>query len=146
MKDFRTWTRISSVLMLITAVLHSLSFFVTPVPANETERQLIALTTSYRIDAGAGFHPTYSDINLALSFCFTAVCALGGLTLFFLARRNAAPDLMRGVLLIHLLVFGSVFAMMAFFTFLPPIVCTALIAAGLLAAFLLVPKDAAAGV
>lgn len=144
MKDFRVWTRISSVLMLITATLHSISFFVTPVPANDTERQLIGLTTSYRIDAGAGFHPTYSDINLALSFCFTAICLLGGLTLLFLIRRNAAPELMKGVLLIHLLVFGAVFTMMAFFTFLPPIVCTALIALGLLGAFLLAPKAGAA--
>ncbi len=34
---------------------------------------------------------------------------------------------MRGILAINLLMFGLLFAVMAYFTFLPPIVCTGLI-------------------
>ena len=83
--------------MLITAVLHSLSLFVSPAPENDTERQMLSLITTYKMDAGAGFQPTYSNLFTALSSCFSFVCLLGGLTLGYLMIKHTEPKLMKGV-------------------------------------------------
>ena len=124
----------------LTGVFHSLSLFVSPQPANETEIQMISLMTSYRIDAGAGFYPTYSGLFTALSSCFTFLCLFAALMNGFLVRKKLMPDVMRGVVGINLLIFGALFAVMAYFTFLPPIICTGLIFANLLADYLLIPR------
>ena len=48
---------------------------------------------------------------------------------------------MKGVVGIHVLVFGICFAVMAVFTFLPPIVLTGLIFLSLLLAYFLMPRQ-----
>ncbi|MGH9947002.1 MAG: hypothetical protein ACRD6X_07390 [Pyrinomonadaceae bacterium] len=90
----------------------------------------------YRLDAGAGFHPSMSNLFVALSSCFTFVCLLGGFTILYLLRKDASSEILRGITLINLLIFGAIFAVMAFLTFLPPIVCTGLIFVSLLIAFI----------
>lgn len=110
---------------MITAVVHSISLFVDPVPQNETERQLIELMTTYRNDMG-GFQPTTADLMTALSSCFSLLCLLGGLTLWYVARQNIGPATLKGIVRIHLVVFGICFMMMSLFTFLPPIILTGL--------------------
>ena len=80
------------------------------------------------------------DLFTALSACFSLVCLLGGLTLGFLARKKADVRILKGVVGIHVLVFGICFAVMAVFTFLPPIVLTGLIFISLLMAFLVMPR------
>ena len=134
------WLWVAVIFQLITAVLHSISLFVTAEPATETERQLLQLMQSYRFDAGAGFHPSMSNLFIALSSCFSFVCLLGGLTNAYLLRNNADPKLMKGTIGINLLVFGGVFAVMAWFTFLPPIIFTGLIFLGLLVSFVTLPR------
>jgi len=42
---------------------------------------------------------------------------------------------LRGITLINVIVFGGIFAVMAFFTFLPPIILTGLILVTLLAGY-----------
>lgn len=126
--------------MLITAVLHSLSLFVSPAPTNDTERQMLGLITTYRMDAGAGFTPTYANLFTALSSCFSFVCLLGGSTLGYLLLKHTTPKLMKGVIGINMVIFGAIFVVMAVFTFLPPILCTGLIFINLLAAYIVVPK------
>lgn len=140
LKRYTFWLSAAVVFQLITALVHSLSLFIKPEPANETERQMHELVSNYRMDAGAGFHPTFSDLFTALSSCFTFVCLLGGLTLGYLLLKHPEPKLMRGVIGINLVVFGAVFVVMLVFTFLPPIICTGLIFFNLLAAYVLVPK------
>jgi hypothetical protein len=66
---------------------------------------------------------------------------LGGLTLAFLLRKQAEVGIMKGVVGIHVLVFGICFAVMAVFTFLPPIVLTGLIFLSLLLAYFLIPRQ-----
>ena len=124
---------------LITGLLHSTSLFFSPQPANDTERQLYTLVDTYKIDAG-WFHPTFSSMFLALSSCFTFLCLFAALTNGYLLIKHTEPNVMKGIIGINLVIFGAVFAMMAFFTFLPPIVCTGLIFSNLLAAFIVVPK------
>lgn len=125
---------------ILTAILHSLSFFVEPDLGNDTKRQLHELITTYREDMGAGFHPTFFNLFTALSACYSLLCLLGGLTLGYLLLKHTEPNLMRGMIAINLAIFGVCFIVMFFLTFLPPVVMTGLIVVNLLAAFVLVPK------
>jgi protein-S-isoprenylcysteine O-methyltransferase Ste14 len=45
----------------------------------------------------------------------------------YLIKKGVGAEIMRGVIVIDLLVFGICFGVMAVFTFLPPIVLTGLI-------------------
>ncbi|MEQ1921767.1 MAG: hypothetical protein ABL952_04585 [Pyrinomonadaceae bacterium] len=125
---------------MLTGLIHSISLFINAEPANETERQMFVLISTYKMDAGAGFHPTFSNLFTALSSCFTFLCIFAALTNGYLLFKHTEPNVMKGIIGINLLIFGGVLAMMAFFTFLPPIVCTGLIFINLLAAFIVVPK------
>jgi len=139
LKRYTFWLWSAVVFQLLTAFIHSISLFVTPEAQNETERQLITLTDTYRLDAGAGFHPTMGNLITGLSSCFTLLCLLAGLTIIFLLRKKATPEILKGSVGIQLLVFGACFAIMAFFTFLPPIVCTGLIFVSLVISYVLIP-------
>ena len=82
-----------------------------------------------------------NNLVTALSACFTFVCVLGGLTNAYLLRRRVAADILKGVVGIHLLVFGCMFAVMLALTFLPPIALTGLIVLFLLLAYLTIPVN-----
>ncbi len=140
LKRYTFWLSAAVIFQFLTAAFHALSLFVSPEPANETERQLVTLLTTYKMDAGAGFNPTFSNLFTALSSCFSFVCLLGGSTLGYLMLKHTEPKLMRGIIGINVLIFGAIFIVMAVFTFLPPIVCTGLIFINLLAAYIVVPK------
>lgn len=140
LKRYTFWLTAAVIFQFVTAALHATSLFVKLEPANETERQMLALVTTYKMDAGGGFQPTFSNLFTALSSCFSLLCLLGGAINGWLLLKHAEPNLMRGILGINVVVFGICFVIMAFFTFLPPIVCTGLIFINLLAAFIVVPK------
>lgn len=140
LKRYTFWLSAAVIFQFLTAAIHAVSLFVQPEPANDTERQLLTLMTTYRMDAGAGFTPTFSNFVTALSSCFSLLCLLGGAINGWLLLKHAEPNLMKGILGINVVVFGICFATMAFLTFLPPIICTGLIFINLLAAFIVVPK------
>lgn len=134
------WFTAAALFQLITAILHSLSLFIRPEPANETEQQMLSLMTTYRMDAGAGFTPTFQNLFTALSSSFTFLCLFAALTNGYLLWKGVEDSVMKGVVGINVAIFGVVFLVMAWFTFLPPIICTALIFFNLLAAFVVFPK------
>lgn len=140
LKRYTFWLSAAVIFQFLTAVFHAISLFVKPEPTNETEMQLVTLLSTYKMDAGGGFHPTFGNLFTALSSCFSLLCLLGGLTNGWLLLKHTEPHVMRGILGINVAVFGACFAVMAYFTFLPPIVCTGLIFINLLAAFIVVPK------
>jgi hypothetical protein len=140
LKRYTFWLTAAILFQFLNAVLHSLSFFIEPDLHNDTERQLHELITTYHPDMGAGFHPSFWNLFTALSACFPLLCMLGGLTLGYLLLKQTEPDLMRGVILINVIIFGVCLAVMAFFTFLPPVVMTGLIFINLLVSYLLVPR------
>ncbi len=140
LKRWTFWLTAAVLFQFLTAIIHSLSFFVQPGPENETERKLQDLITTYRSDMGAGFHPTFFDLFTALSVCFTLLCLLGGLVLGYLLLKHLEPQLMRGIIAINLAVFGVCFVVMLFLTFLPPIVLTGLIVFNLLLAYIFVSR------
>jgi len=140
LKRYTFWLTAAVIFQFLTAAVHAISLFVTPEPSNDTERQLVTLVATYKMDAGGGFAPTFGNLFTALSSCFSLLCLLGGLTNGYLLLKHAEPNLMRGIIGINVVIFGICFVMMAVFTFLPPIVCTGLIFINLLAAFIVVPR------
>lgn len=133
-RSFKFWLWVVIGFQILTAIFHTIGIVVTPGIRNETERQLYDLMTNYRIDAGGGFTPSMSNLVTALSSCFTLLCVFGALINLFLLRKNAPAEIVSGILLINILIFGVCFALMAVFTFLPPIVMTGLIFVSLLIA------------
>lgn len=144
LKRYTFWLTAAAIFQLLTGLIHAITLFVTPVPENETERQLQELITTYKKDFGGGFTPTFNDLFTALSSCFSLLCFLGGLTNGYLLLKHIEPNLMRGIIAINVGVFGVCFLMMLFLTFLPPIILSGLIFINLLAAFITVPKISAA--
>jgi hypothetical protein len=140
LKRYTFWLTAAVLFQFLTAAFHTLSLFIKPEPTNETERQLFELISTYKLNPGDGFHPTFANLVTALSSCFSLVCLLGGLTLGYLMIKHTEPHIMKGLIGINLVIFGAIFVMMAVFTFLPPIVCTGLIFINLLAAYIFVPK------
>lgn len=127
LKRYQFWLWTAIAIMLLNATVHSITLFIHPAPGNEVERQLTELMRTYQMDFGAGFHPTMENLFTALSSCFSLLCLLGGLTNAYLLKKNIDAGILKGIVWINLLVFGICFAIMAVFTFLPPIVLTGLI-------------------
>lgn len=140
LRRYTFWFTAAILFQGLTGLIHSLSLFLTPVPRNDSERQLFDLLTNYKMDAGAGFAPTYYNLMTALSSCFTFLCLFAALTNGYLLFKHTEPSVMRGIIAINLGIFAFVFVVMAYFTFLPPIICTGLIFINLLAAMIVVPK------
>lgn len=138
LKRYTFWLWAAVVFQLLTALIHSISFFVTQIPNNETERQILELMATYKLDMGGGFHPTTANLLTALSSCFSFLCLFAGLTNAYLLKKKMLPELMKGILLINVLVFCAVFVVMAIFTFLPPIILTGLIFVCLVLSYLFV--------
>lgn len=140
MKTFSFWLKTTAVLQILTALIHSISFFVPPQAVNDTERQLIDLMNTYQSDMGNGFHRSMADLFLSMSICFTLLYLFGGVLNFYLLRKKAGAGLWKGLLHLQLAVFGSAFLVFMALTFLPPIVLTGLVFASLFAARLYVDR------
>lgn len=141
LKRHTFWLWLAVVFLLLTGAIHSIALFVAPVPANDTERQLLDLMMNYRQDLGAGFHRSTWQLFTALSSCFTFICFLGGLTIACLLKKKAPLGILKGVAGIHVIVFGVCFVVMLVFTFLPPIVLTGLVTLFLTIGWVTTPKE-----
>ena len=140
LKRYRFWLIAAVLFQFLTAVLHTISFFVAPHAENETEAQLNTMMRTYRQDMGAGFVRTPWDLLTALSTCLPLLCLLGGLTLGYLLIKHVEPSLMKGVIGINLAIFLVSLIIMFFFAFIVPVVLVGLIVINLLAAYLLCPN------
>ncbi|PWT87956.1 MAG: hypothetical protein C5B55_13920 [Blastocatellia bacterium] len=136
LKRFTFWLWLAVIFQLLTGAIHSVGLFITPTAANDTERQLINLMLTYKLDMGAGFHRSMWDLFRALSSCYSLLCLLGGLTNIYLLKKRVAGDIVKGLAGIQVLVFGICFGVIVALTFLPPIVLTGLIEVSLLGVYL----------
>jgi hypothetical protein len=141
LKRYRFWLWLAVVVLLLNALIHSVTLFIQPAAQDETQRQLFDLMATYKEDLGAGFKRSTNELVTALSASFSLLCLLGGLTLAFLLRKQAEVRIMKGVVGIHVLVFGICFAVIAVFTFLAPIVLIGLVLLSLLLAYFLIPRQ-----
>jgi hypothetical protein len=140
LRRYTFWLWLAVVFQLLNVLVHSLSFFITPVPANETERQLLELMANYRMDMGAGIHRSMQQLVTALSACFPLFFLLGALNNIYCLKKKVDTGLLRGLLAIQLIIFGICFGVVAVFAFLLPIVLTGLVFFFLAAAFFLIPR------
>src|SRR5947199_347294 len=127
MKKYTLWLKTAAIFQLIAALVHATSLFISPAPNNETEKQLFTLMDTYKLDLGAGFHRTMGELVLALSACMCLVCLLGGLLNWYLLKKKVDTEIMKGVIVINLVVFGICFGLVTVFAFLIPIVLIGLI-------------------
>ena len=139
---FKTFFIVAIVLQFLTGLVHALSFLSEPVGTNDQEKMLIDLMNTYRMDLGAGYHRTMGQFFTALSACFTLVYLLGGLINWYLLRQRIDVNVLRGVIVINVAIFGFSFALMVIYTFLPPIVLTGLTFLALCITLLTMPKYA----
>jgi len=135
LKRFSFWLWATAIFQLLSAAIHSLSFFIDNPPANDTEKQMTTLLTTYKLDMGAGFRPTMMDLMSSLSLGFLLLCAMGGILNLYLWKRKIPIRVMKGVMAINMIVFGVCFAFMIFNSFLLPVCSTGLIFIGSVAAF-----------
>jgi len=140
LKRYTFWLSAAVLFQIITGAVHALSLFSTSLPVNETERQIIEMMTTYRWDAGAGFHPTFFNLFTAYSSCFTFLCLFAGLTNGYLLMKHTEPNVMRGIVAINVAIFGPVFVVLAVFGLPVPVFLSGLILVNLVAALFLVPK------
>src|SRR5262245_44440575 len=134
LKRFTFWLWLAAALMFLCGTVHAIGLFIDPTPQNEAEGQLFNLMNNVKLDLGAGFHRSMMNLFIALSSSFSLLCFFGGLVNLLVLKKNAGLEILRGVLLIDLLIFGVGFLVMAFLTFLPPIIATGLILVSLLCA------------
>lgn len=125
-------------------ILHTISLFIPLSGDNETEKQMVTLVTTYRLDMGAGFHPTFFNLFIALSSCMSFLFFFAGLMNGYLLWKHTEASVMRGIIGINLAIFGMLLAVVTYFAFLLPVVCVALVFINLLAAFVLVPREGTA--
>ena len=141
MKNYRPWLIAALIIQLLTGLIHSLSLFHNVEPQNESEKTMVTLMDTYKMDLGAGYQRTFAEMFLALSACFSLVYLLGGLINWQVLRKKATLPLLKGLLNVQLLIFGIGFGLMFCYTFLPPIVLTGLSFFLLLVSRLLLPKQ-----
>jgi hypothetical protein len=139
LRRFTLWLWIAIVFQLLTGALHATSLFITPTPANETERQLLELMINYKQNMGSGIYRSTMELFKALSSCFSLLCLLGALTNIYLLRKRVEPGIVKGLVGIQVFVFGICFGVMAVLTFLPPIVFSGLVFLFLAATYFMIP-------
>lgn len=127
MKKYTTWLKTAAIFQFINVLIHTASLFITPAPNNETEKQLFTLMDTYKFDLGAGFHRTMSELTMVFSACLCLLCLLGGLLNWYLLRKKIEPEIMKGVIIINLIVFGILSVLTIIFTFLLPVILIGLI-------------------
>jgi hypothetical protein len=131
-----TWLWIAAIIQYLTAALHTTGFFIQDPPANETETQLVNLMKTYKMDLGAGFHPSMNNLFVSMSVSFTLLLIFGGILNNYLLKKKPEISLLKGFVTIQTIIFGIVFVIMVIFTFLIPIICTGLIFLALLISLL----------
>ena len=126
------WLLVAAIMQYVTAAVHTSGLFIEQTAANDTEAQLLKLMSEYKLDLGAGFHPSMQNLFTSMSISFSLFIVFGGILDHFLWKRNPEARLLKGIVLIQTMIFGIVFLTMACLTFLIPIICTGLIFLSLL--------------
>jgi hypothetical protein len=127
MKNYITWLKAAAIFQFIFAIIHAATLFITPLPSNETEKQLLTLMETYQMDFGSGFHRTMGELTLVFSASLCLLMLFGGLINWYLVRKRTDSEIMKGVITINLIVFGTCFGVTATFAFLFPIILSGLI-------------------
>jgi len=143
LKRYTFWFIAATLFQFLNAIIHTISLFIPLSGDNETEQQMVTLVTTYKIDMGAGFHPTFFNLFTALSSCLSFLFLFAGLMNGYLLLKHTDASVMRGIIAINLAIFGTLLVVVTYFTFLFPVVSVGLVVLNLLLAFILCPKEEA---
>ena len=127
LRNFYFWIWGVIAAQFLSAILHSLSFIAPTKPRNDIERQLVQITTEYKLDMGAGIHRSFYSLFIGVSCCFTLIFMLGAILNWYFLKAGISEQVWKGFLLIQLIIYGIVFLLQIRFTFLPPIIVTGLV-------------------
>lgn len=127
LSSFSFWIWGTIIAQLLTAIFHSISFFVKEKPRNDTEKQLMELVKNYKIDLGGGIKRSFGQLFIGVSTCFTFIYIFGAVLNWYFLKSGISSDIWKGFILIELIIFGIVFFLQLKFTFLPPIIVTGLV-------------------
>jgi hypothetical protein len=124
-----TWGRrlfiAGAVLLIIIGMLHTLSLFEKPVPANDTERQLFDLNANYKSNV-MGSMRSMDDFFRGFSVAF--LVAMIGLGVLDLALRKERAGLLKRVALVNAIWMAAMTAVSVHYFFAAP---TSVLAAAL---------------
>jgi len=129
------WHAVGAWLQLLTAMIHGTSLFAESTPANETEKQMLALVRDYKMDMGAGFFRSFDDLFLSIS-AFMTLSLFFAAAINFAAIRSTDQNMRRNIILANLVYSATAANVFYLWAFLPPFVCLSLIAAAFAASFL----------
>ena len=127
LSNFTFWIWGTIIAQLLTAFFHSLSFISPAKPRNEMEKQLVEITTKYKLDMGAGIKRSFYHLFIGVSSCFTIIYILGATLNWYFFKAGINTGAWKGFLLIQLIAYSIVFILQVRFTFLPPIIVTGLV-------------------
>lgn len=140
LKRYTFWLIAAVLFMFVNGLMHLVTLFFALTPDTADETTMVTLMTTLRLDVGSGFRPTFYEIHTAMSASFSLLCFLGGSLTGFLLIKDIDIPIMKGIISINLAVFGVLFLLLAWFTFLPPILMTGLVFFNLLAAYIVIPN------
>jgi hypothetical protein len=127
MRKYTFWLVAAFIAQVLTALVHSISFFAAFRPAGEADRELIQLMHTYRPIGGGASSPTLMSLFNAMSVSFLLLYLFGAMLNFYLWRMKAEPKFVKGFVSLQMLIFGASFGVNIWLTFLPPILLTGLV-------------------
>ncbi len=127
LENFSFWIWGTIIAQLLTAAFHSLSFISPAKPRNEQEKQLVDITTNYKIDMGGGIRRSFYNLFVGVSSCFTLIFIMGAVLNWYFLKNTLTAATWEGFLLIQLIVYATIFLLQVRFTFWPPIIVTGLV-------------------
>ena len=141
-KEFKAgWFKAAIVMQFLTAATHSLSFIIKPQPTNDTEKQMIDLMTTYKMDMGAGFTPTFFQLFQSVSAGFALLYVFGGIVNWYLWKRKIDLVTLKGIIVINVIVFGIIFTVNVWLSFISPVATSGLVFFFLIISWITFPKS-----
>ena len=113
----RRFFKAGAIVLILLGLAHSLSLFQNLIPANDTERQLLALMTNYKFNL-MGSMRTMDNLLRGFSICFMLTAL--GLGLLDLALSGERAGLLRRVAMINALWLAAMTAVSLHYFFAAP--------------------------
>jgi hypothetical protein len=137
----RSFFKTGAVWLLIIGAVHSISLFRDLVPANDTERQLIDLMTSYKFNLIGSFR-SMSDLMRGFSIAFMLAPLAFGVLDLMLARERAG--LLKRVALVQIIWLAAMIVVALRYFFAVPLSFLAIALIIFVLAWLKLPSDSTA--
>lgn len=123
---------VAAILMLLTALAHTLGQFGPPGDAAETK--VVTAMQSYHIDLGPSMRPSFFDVFRTLAFTMSIMLtALGLMNLMIVSSRDTTAVLLKRVTYLNVVWVAAFTALGLGYQVLPPLICGLLILAVLVA-------------